>query len=238
MNSHHLDLEQVIEFVQATEKNSLHQICDTNLRFKFVGEKLANRFGYTANEVLNKNLSELDTPVTHLCTEYRDIHQNIIRQPNYHLNYLTIIPELNYTIIQNQVIVLMNDNIFNGLYIKSREINSLNTFIAIKDFINNSGNNQAKIINLTKHSYNNTLSEKEELILYLIIFGKFDKEIAEILSKIYCCTISRDGITKCVTRRLYTEFNVVNRSELIMAAYKSGISSHLPKLLIQFNSIL
>jgi DNA-binding CsgD family transcriptional regulator len=149
-----------------------------------------------------------------------------------------VVPELDYTIIHNQIVPLISDNILIGLYIKSREINSLQAFITVKDFINDSDSTRAKIINLTQHPYHSNLTEKEELILYLIVFGKFDKEIAEILSKIYCCAISREAVTKCVTRRLYAEFNVVNRSELIMAAYKNGISNHLPKLLIQFKTLL
>lgn len=238
MNTQNLNLEQVIEFIQFSESNSLHQICDANLQFRFVGERLANKFGYTAAEILNKNLSQLDTPVNHLCPQYRDIHIPLLEKSQTTLNYLTIVPQLNYTIIQNQVTPLVCNNIIAGLYIKSKEINSLSSYLAIKEFLGNQSGDQARIINLTKTPHHKNLSEKEELILYLIIFGKFDKEIAEIVSKIYGCEISRDAISKCVTRRLYVEFEVINRSELIMAAYANGMWNHMPKLLIQYNSLL
>lgn len=238
MNTQNLNLEQVIEFIQFSESNSLHQVCDANLQFRFVGERLANKFGYTAGEILNKNLSQLDTPVNHLCPQYRDIHVSLLEKSQTALNYLTIVPQLNYMIIQNQVMPLICNNIIIGLYIKSKEINSLSSYLAIKEFLGDHSGNQARIINLTKTPRHKNLSEKEELILYLIIFGKFDKEIAEILSKIYGYEISRDAITKCVTRRLYAEFEVINRSELIMAAYANGMWNHMPKLLIQHNSLL
>lgn len=119
--------------------------------------------------------------------------------------------------------------------IKSKEINLYDSDIEIKKLI---GNRRARIIGLNKTSHHKNLSEKEELILYLIIFGKFDKEIAEILSKIYDYKISREAITKCVKRRLYAEFGVINRSELIIASYANGAWNHVPKLLIQYNNFL
>ncbi len=238
MNTQNLNLEQVIEFIQFSKSDSLHQLCDANLQFRFVGERMANKFGYTAAEILYKNLSQLDTPVNHLCSQYRDMHLPLLEKTQTSLNYLTIIPEHNYSVIQNHVLPLIFNNVFAGLYIKSKEINSLGSYMLIKEFIGNHSDRKARIIDLNKTPDHKNLSEKEELILYLIIFGKFDKEIAEILSKIYGCEISRDAITKCVTRRLYPEFEVISRSELIMASYAKGIWNHIPKLLIQYNNFL
>lgn len=241
MYNFNLHIEQIIEiikFVQSTEKDVSYQICDNRFCFGFVGEKLANQFGYTTEEILGKHLCELDTPVKHLSPEYLKIHTSLPLQPQASINYLTIIPELNHMIIQNQVTPIINNNSFAGLYIKSSEINSLQSFLPLKEVLGNCVNKAARIIRLTKHPSHKNLTEKEELVLYLIVLGKFDKEIAEILSKIYQSGISRDAITKCVTRRLYAEFDVVNRSELIIEAYKAEIWNHIPKLLIQFNKFL
>ena len=237
-NNHTLNLDQIVACIKMTDSGSLNQICDAQFKFRFMGEGLSNKFEYTAKEVIGKNLSEIESPVQHLSMKYRNIHQNIITNGVNEVSYLTVIPELDYTIIHNSVTPLIENNTLIGIYIKAHQVNSLSSFISIKKVLNNSTGSSAKIIKIVNQRYHSQLTEREELILYLIILGKFDKEIADILSKIYRVNLSRDAIAKCVSRRLYQEFDVVNRSELIIAAYEQGIAETIPKLILQNHNIL
>ena len=68
-----ISIVQVVDIFNALHIDSAMQICDDQLNFRFVGNKLLETVDCTTNSVLDKKLVDIKTPVQHLAKE--SMHQ-------------------------------------------------------------------------------------------------------------------------------------------------------------------
>lgn len=78
---------------------------------------------------------------------------------------------------------------------------------------------------------NSIFSELEELIIFLIVTGKTDKEIADVL-QLVGVFLSRAGVSKFITRNIFTKVNVDSRKQLISQVFYLGLMKKIPHLIL------
>lgn len=231
MNTKEL-LESFSHAVSIIDNNSYSTVCCPEFKFSFAGKLLCEQLGYSEPELLGKVLREFDSPVQHLCDQYRKLHNDVLDHPQpISKECLSIVPVSDDTLILHHKfspIIVAGQKI--GVYQKTTKINAIGAVSLIKKF-GELGNRKAKLINISNRQSPPELNDREEFILFLITLGKYDKEIAYYLKLATGVELSRDAITKIVTRNLYPKFNVVTRSDLILAAYNTGFTENLPKLM-------
>lgn len=106
-----------------------------------------------------------------------------------------------------------------------------------------------QIINLTNQFINNSdvktsfntktsitkpqLTTREEEVLFLLLLGKSQKEIANILSKVYSKNIAVTTIGSIINRQLYDKFNAYSLSSLINNAIQLQAIQNIPSGLLK-----
>lgn len=77
------------------------------------------------------------------------------------------------------------------------------------------------------------VTERERIIIFLLITGRSHKEIAEIISKLYNKLITANNISSIMSKQIYRKFNVSYTSALIYKAIKMGFLYNIPAILVQ-----
>ncbi len=234
-------LEQMIQYVSLTEQNSYSTVCSPDLKFQFVGNKFCQQMGYDSQEILNKNLLELDSPIRHLCNHYKKLNEKVLDSAtaNATREYFSIVPQGDTTLVIHHrafPVIDIQSNQKIGLFIKANEVNAVKIITLIKH-LDTLNDNKAVIINFSNNQNKVSLTEREEFILFLLALGKYDKEIAYLLHMATGVELTKDAITKIVTRSLFQKFNVVTRSELTLIAHEAGYTKKLPKLITNQNML-
>ena len=190
------------------------------------------------SQIIGKVLSEIPSPIQYLAAKYRAIHIKLLEHNN-STEYINLIEQgENILVIRNKVHVIVKHNLPIGLFIKAEEIKPFNDFsLGYRALRSSIGNLKLEQNIIYPHNHLNNykikLSSREELILFLITIGKQEKEIANILSIIYNELITREAISKLISRNLYTKLNVWNRSNLIEKSLELNILKQFPLLLIK-----
>lgn len=65
----------------------------------------------------------------------------------------------------------------------------------------------------------------------MIVIGKVDKEISEIL-QLVGVFLSRAGISKFITRKLFPKVDADSRNKLISQVFYLGLINRVPKLIL------
>lgn len=227
-----LSLEQIISNFDLLFNDSYHQICDSELRFRYVGNKFANLLELDKNNIIGYNLSNIKCPIQHLAKSYYELNYPVLVN-NSIVKYATVVyRNHNFLFFKNKVSPIIINGENKGIIIQTNcDVNNfmdlgINTFsLAAKN-------------NITIHSYNTieplttmNLSDVEEIVIFLIIIGKQDKEISRILYEVNIY-ISSQAISKIITRKIYSKLHVSSRSELINKVFQIGLASKIPKLFV------
>lgn len=67
-------LDSFSHSVSIIDNDSYSTVCCPEYKFSFVGGLLCDQLGYPEHALLGKALREFDSPVQHLCDQYRKIH--------------------------------------------------------------------------------------------------------------------------------------------------------------------
>ncbi len=231
MNAKYSYLTQVAKSASLLDKDRYSAICCPDFRFKFVGVSLCKQMGGRSEDILDKRLDEIDSPLNHLYLRYREVSEEILNgYGRKEIEYVTVVPQENeMSFFQSKVSPIVYDEKKVGLYIKTEKVNPVKVISLLKTMpIVRDGRAQMIVVN---NDENVLLSEREEFILFMMLLGKFDKEIAHFLSIVSEIELTKTAITKIITRNLYQKFNVASRSELIMRAVSDGFLDKFPKLL-------
>lgn len=232
MTSHKSHLDHVINFLAQNESNSYHQVCDQNLRFRYAGDKVKNLLGQSPSKFMGRNLFEFDSPVQHLSAEFLQLHSGLLESKNTKVEYLIYVrTQTGVQLMHNQVNPIIVENKVHGLYIKSQEANPFLNLALLKSGLKQEMNRE--IIKINHKLFQHELDIREEFILFMVMLGKLDKQIAGVLNNLYGTTLTAKAITQIVIRKLYPKFNVHSRSDLVTTAYLHGFMQTMPQLLIQ-----
>lgn len=77
------------------------------------------------------------------------------------------------------------------------------------------------------------LTEREKMVVFLLIIGFSHKEIAEVLTNIYTEPVSSSSISVMISRQIYPKFDTSQISTLIHRAILSGFLYNVPRLLVE-----
>ncbi len=238
MNTIQSPLSQIVSATSILEKNSYSVICSPELKFKFIGKQFCDFLCIKEQDVLNKDLSQLNTSLSHLNKTYRQISEKVLLdKKNKSQEYITVVPvNQELEVFHSKVNPIIFEQAKIGLYIKTTKVNAIEMLSLLKR-LNSITNNKARVILINQAVHKVQLTDREEFILFMIALGKYDKEIAYFLSLINGIELTRDAITKIVVRNLYQKFDATTRSELVIHAHNEGFLEKLPKLLTMESSL-
>jgi len=232
-------LEQIVDVFSYTYNDSAVQICDDQLYFRFIGNRVLETMELTTDDVLDKKLVDINCSIQHLANEYYQLNAEVLNGNLPEAIYTTYFKHnQNLVIAKNKVTPIVLNNKISGLFLETNLIDSILNF----DFsiLSNQLKNTSAVIINDNHSNNSIFTESEELITFLIVIGKVDKEIAEILQSVGIF-LSRAGISKLITRKLFPKLGVETRNQFITQIFYHGLIKKLPSLLtgnkILFNQI-
>ncbi|RTL01445.1 MAG: hypothetical protein EKK57_04800 [Proteobacteria bacterium] len=228
-------LEQIIEVFSHTYNDSAVQICDNQLYFRFVGNKALEIMELMTNDVVGKKLVDINCPIQHLANKLYKLNVEVLNGKLSKAVYTICFKQKqNLIIAKNEAMPIMLNDKISGLFIKTNFIDSIFNF-DLGILSNKFKNTSAAIIN-DSHSNNFIFTGTEELITFLIVIGKIDKEIVEILKSIGIF-FSRSGISKLITRKLFPKLGVKTRNQFITQIFYRGLMNKLPCLLIENNTL-
>jgi len=224
-------LEEIVKIFNQVYADSSVQICDTSLYFRFVGNKILHAFNIDKKEILNKKLIDVNSPVKHLTSQYKELNQPVLQGKISEATYITYVRTGSTLLIAKNIVkpIIIEGKIV-GLLIDTSIVNNVLNFNF--DILENELSKKTATI-ITNHPDNKEISfsETEELITFLIVIGKVDKEISEILQSAGIF-LSRAGISKVIARKLFPKLGVKTRNQFITQVFYHGLIHKLPDLLL------
>lgn len=231
-------IDEVVEVYELIGRSSYDIICDVERKFKFVGDRLLHLLQLTKEQAIGHVLQDFDSPVKALAERYRTLNDAIISGTTDEREYLTV---LNY---QDEFILLhtkaqaikINKQII-GVYFKNQVIDPLSSIGAAVtfDLINSGGlltSSNGAVFDLTHNEPQEfSLTDTQELILFLLLLGKADIDIITIVNKLNNSDYTQQYISKIIARNLFKTFNVTNRRQLVEKAFEANAIRRIPKLL-------
>ncbi len=236
----HPKLRNIVEFLsEGIELKYYNQVCDEQLKFIFVGDKFCQLLGLSRKEIINKDLRELDSPISKLSDKYLELHLPVLKGDVNKAEYLTYMHlESGVFIARNNVSPMTDNGSIIGIYIRTKFLNYFNDLFQLKINIQNS--NLGDLFILSEDMYQKrdaNLDEFAEVVLFFILLGKYDKEIAILCSKIFNKEYSPFNISKFITRKLFATFEVDSRNQLINKALSLNILSRIPSIIFSSTSV-
>ncbi len=224
-------LEQIVDTYNYTYSDSFIQICDNDFYFQFSGKKALAYMETTRNEADNRRLAEISSPIQHLATEYRKINEPVLTGKAKESIYTTYVKTKQSLVIAKSHVkpIVINDKIA-GLFIDNAITNDILNF----DFSllgNNFAENSATITKMDNSNKEQLFTEIEELIVFLIVIGKVDKEIADLLQTTGVF-LSRAGVSKLIARKIFPKLNTDTRNQFISQVFYRGLIKGLPAILL------
>ncbi len=77
------------------------------------------------------------------------------------------------------------------------------------------------------------VTEREKIVIFLLIIGLSHKEIANVLTNIYNKEISSSSVGVMVSRQIYPKFDTNNFSTLVHRAISNGMLYNIPSSLVE-----
>ncbi len=227
-------LKSIVETFKITHTDSMVQICDTSFRFLFVGNKFAELLGLDPEVIVGKNLSEINCILQPLAANYKELNMPAMSGIGV-VNYYTYgIVNQQFRIAHNLVRPIKIENRTIGIIIETQLlVNPLDFGLKYLDTI---CDKELRIQSVSPNNLPNVLNVEEELMVFLILLGKSDKQIAEILSYLHI-SLSSSGVTKLIRRRVYPKLQVETRDQLVNKLFYQGMIK-LPTLLLQQPQLL
>ncbi len=78
------------------------------------------------------------------------------------------------------------------------------------------------------------LTERERIVLFLLIIGMSHKEIAQILSNIFSENVLANSVSNLISRQIYAKFDTKVNSVLLIRAILNGFLYNIPSKLVSF----
>lgn len=228
-------IDYIVDFLQQTEHDSYNVICDHELRIKFMGNNFQD-FATLTNNDLNKLLKETESVLSMVSSQYLEESKKLLAHRTNESNFLTVLNKDNKTqILQTTMRLVSKNSEVVGVYGKSHHEVSLHKQLFSSDEIQKLLEGTPIVIKPQEQQINKLpdISEKNLIILFLIVMGKIDKQIADFINILYDTQISASGITKIINRSLFSIFNVSSRSALISKAHSMGILNVIPTVLFK-----
>lgn len=228
-------INNIVDFLQQTEHDSYNVICDHELRLKFMGSNF-QEFATLDNNDLNKRIKETESVLSLVSNQYHEESKKLLAYKIEESNFLTLLNKENKThMLQTTMRLVSKKNEIIGVYGKSQHDISLHKQLFSHSEIQNLLNGTPIVIKTKEQQVNKLpdISEKNLIILFLIVMGKIDKQIADFINILYDTQISASGITKIINRSLFSIFNVSSRSALITKAHSMGILNIIPTVLFK-----
>lgn len=223
-------LEQIVNVFKYTYSNSSVQICDKECYFRFMGDRLLNAVGLSSAEVVDKRLNYIDSPVKHLSSQYYDLNAQVLSGTVAEVNYSTYLKSADKLIIARNNVkpIIINDEI-SGLVLDTTLSDTVLNF-DFSIFSNHAENTSAILVNEVQAD-SAIFSELEELVIFLIVMGKVDKEISELL-QLVGVFLSRAGVSKFITRKIFPKVDADTRNKLISQVFYLGLINKVPQLIL------
>lgn len=228
-------LDKVIWNLENFEKHSLIHVCDSKLNFRFVGSYFANYLKLRVSDIIGNKLDQLNSPLFAIADKINNIYTSIIENPGKREYITGVENDKNVIFYHNEIQpIIESDNKIVGFYTKSKLLNNT-VNLAIIDNVLSADNFTGFpfIYEINTNDYQNTisLSERESLVLHLVLYGMTETEISNIINDTYNKTITKSAVSKYIRRNLYTKFGVNSRSQLIINALKNNQVINTPKIM-------
>lgn len=238
MNSNILDM--LITSYKIVHNDSFDIICDTNRRIKFIGTKLLDLFKLNQQSVVGYKLDEIVSPVQKIAEKYQALNDEIFEGKALSREYLSVINFDNgITIIHNVAKPIFMEKMIIGLHIHTKVVepfSAVGSSIAFNLMKRNDPSHivdGVKVVQLIPNKEKNYhLSDIQELIIYLVVLGKSDKDIVSLINEINNTDYTQQYVSKILTRNLFSKFEVTNRRELVEVVLKLNVIKRMPSLLL------
>lgn len=227
-------LKSIVETFKITHMDSMVQICDTSFRFLFVGNKFAELLGLDPEAIIGRNLSEINCILQPLAASYKELNMpamNGIEAVNY---YTYGMVNQQFRIAHNLVRPIKIAHATSGIIIETQLLENPLDF-GLK-YLDKLSDKNLQVQPIFQNNLPDILNNEEELMAFLILLGKSDKQIAEILSYLHI-SLSPSGVTKLIRRRVYVKLQVETRDQLVNKLFYQG-RIKLPTLLLQQPQLL
>lgn len=228
-------LDKVIWNLENFEKHSLIHICDAKFNFRFVGSHFANYLKLRVSDIIGNKLDQLNSPLFPVANNINEIYASIIKNPGKREYITGIENDKNVIFYHNQIQpIIESDNKIVGFYTKSQILNNTANLLLIDNVLSSENFKGFPFIyEINSDDYKNTisLSERESLVLHLVLYGMTETEISNIINETYNKTITKSAVSKYIRRNLYPKFGVNSRSQLIMNALKNNEVISTPKIM-------
>lgn len=228
-------LDKVIWNLENFEKHSLIHVCDNKFNFRFVGSYFANYLKLRVSDIIGNRLDQLNSPLLAIANKINSIYRSIINTPGKREYITGIENDKNVIFYHNEIQpIIESDNRIVGFYTKSQILNNtadlslIDRALSAKNF---PGFPFIYEINGDDYKNNISLSERESLVLHLVLYGMTETEISKIVNDTYNKTITKSAISKYIRRNLYPKFGVNSRSQLIITALKHNQVISTPKIM-------
>jgi hypothetical protein len=131
-----------------------------------------------------------------------------------------------------------NDEVV-GMYVEIRMFEPCETMNAYFSILNNKLHKKlpvptADTINKTKIK----LTSREYEVLFLVVLGKSQKEIADILSKVHEKDVKANSIASIISKQIYPKFEVHNLPNLVEEAIRLNMIDSFPQGLMKSLGLL
>jgi len=119
-----------------------------------------------------------------------------------------------------------------GIYIEVKPIfDNREAFLKMLELITHHKNISEQISEDDKQKIS-TLTQREKIVIFMIMLGKGHKEIAESISNIYEKPILANSISALISKQIYPKLHVYSTSQLINLGIKLGFLYNLPEELV------
>lgn len=180
-------------------------------------------------EMVGKHLAEISEEYTLLGYEFRDkVSTKVIETKRPHICSYLLANRLSDDFSMHETLIFpIFDDAENLIAYCSKPSQLQHSMTTSKVLSNISSSNNIN------YRIQQTLTERERIIVFLLIIGLAHKEISSLLSTIYGEVIKLSSVSTMISRQIYSKFDTSTNSMLVQKAIAAGMLHNIPRRLVE-----
>ena len=232
-------LSQYIKFFTQTHDNTMAVIFDSELIIKYISSKALSLVELTPTSIGMK-VRDLNIPHAIYSDELLLISKTIIETRTSSKYILAWIKDSKVFLREHYASPIINDqnNEVVGMFVDISIFEPCETMDGYFNILNKKLNTNfiKPCDNFDKQKIE--LTPREYEVLFLLVLGKSQKEIANILSTIYKKELKPNSVASMISKQIYPKFEIFNLANLIEKAIHLNMIDSFPQSLMRSIGIL